>query len=787
MMGDGDGCGRRGGRGVDRDVSLPDYLVKKLRGNILETPVEFEERVRDVCREIWGPGAGASAMLLGKERDSIFQSREAFYVVEATLSRQVSYVQRKGHSVAELVKQKRKEGQFAKGYIVVREEPTPEQRAAATTISGKANCLEIISYAQLRNMLFEGLSYLALRDKAPFGSISRPGGDEADSEVRRNEFVEGDLLEVDRDKTVDVDGLLTRVEKGERIAITGEFGIGKSMCCRELYYRLSDAYRSGDSDKVPVYLNLREHREQSDPVEILERHARNIGFAERDRLVAAWRAGFVVLIFDGFDEVSSAGWSQLDGQLRAIRSTNLYGIKLLIESTNHLSPIIISGRSGYFDSTKEMSNALGLRGFSIFRALPFTEKQANKLLERRGKTIELPDWMPLRPLLVSYLINRDLLELVAFDYQAAARGPAWRHFIDLICEREAGQIRGMDADSAKRVIGALASTARTFDHFNASFNHDQFSAAFRSAIGRSPIDTDYALLMRFPGLGPSPNGDGTRAFVDQDIASAAAAIDVEEFVASPYDPRFNQEPYCSIQRPLEQVGVEVVSASDDELTEGTLNAALTSANRAGRHQMGYDVLQVIGLIAASVRDSIILEGVYADTLEFRPDSNMAMVHFDGSVFSEIAIPIDVDSSMLPSFSDCYVGRIIGRAGVKDLPEGKFSDCKFEKFLVTSEEEGSHPTDLPRAVQNTLIILRKLYFQAGSARRESAFYRGVDQSSQRLVPNLLQLIEQQGFATKARLRNNTIYAPVRARSGEVREIMQTPNSNHPLLQLVKDIQ
>ena len=55
----------------------------------------------------------------------------------------------------------------------------------------------------------------------------------------------------------------------------------------------------------PVFVNLRDHYGQTDPAEILHRHARNVGFDKPSHLVRAWRAGFVHLSMDGFDEITA--------------------------------------------------------------------------------------------------------------------------------------------------------------------------------------------------------------------------------------------------------------------------------------------------------------------------------------------------------------------------------------------------------------------------------------------------------------------------------------------------
>ena len=110
--------------------------------------------------------------------------------------------------------------------------------------------------------------------------------------------------------------------------LLGDYGAGKSMTLQHLYTRLCIDYKKGQTTKFPVYLNLRDHYGQTEPSEIIERHARSVGFESPVHLVRAWRAGNVHLILDGFDEVTGLNiqgpggscattaiepWSQLGG------------------------------------------------------------------------------------------------------------------------------------------------------------------------------------------------------------------------------------------------------------------------------------------------------------------------------------------------------------------------------------------------------------------------------------------------------------------------------------------
>src|SRR5207247_1897577 len=114
--------------------------------------------------------------------------------------------------------------------------------------------------------------------------------------------------------------------------------------------------------QFPVFLNLRDHHAQTDSVEVLERHARRLGFPSPSHLVRAWRAGYVVLILDGFDEIATPGWTGHVKKLRDIRYNSLQVLREFIREAPAGSGVLMSGREHFFDSPREMLSALNARG-----------------------------------------------------------------------------------------------------------------------------------------------------------------------------------------------------------------------------------------------------------------------------------------------------------------------------------------------------------------------------------------------------------------------------------------
>ena len=118
-------------------------------------------------------------------------------------------------------------------------------------------------------------------------------------------------------------------------------------------------------------INLRDHYGQDDPAEILHRHAKSVGFGTPHHLVRAWRAGYVHLLLDGFDEITAL---YIQGQWRRLKDNRyraMAGIRRLIQehprslgsaSTQFASRagLLVAGRAHFFDNPSERRRALGL-------------------------------------------------------------------------------------------------------------------------------------------------------------------------------------------------------------------------------------------------------------------------------------------------------------------------------------------------------------------------------------------------------------------------------------------
>jgi hypothetical protein len=293
-----------------------------------ESDTDFENEVRRLARAKW-PSAqySGAAMLAGRERDGVFETEESINFVEATVSAGASKARDDSRKLFKAIADHNRTGSLrvATGWFVTKNEPTADQRKEVQD-AGKGQ-VRALSFSQFQQSLVDVRAYIAARKNHGFGSVQDFATGSKSPSVA---FVEIGLSDTKSGSTMFVDDVVDGTLKGKHFAIVGQYGAGKSMALREIFLRLCEKYSRGQTSKFPIYINLREHSGQRDPVEILERHARSIGFESTSSLVRAWRAGFVVLVVDGFDEVTSLGVQGSWKKLRDLRTRSLEGIRKLL-------------------------------------------------------------------------------------------------------------------------------------------------------------------------------------------------------------------------------------------------------------------------------------------------------------------------------------------------------------------------------------------------------------------------------------------------------------------------
>lgn len=411
---------------------------------------DFENEVRRIARVKW-PSArySGAAMLEGRERDGIFETEESINFVEATVSAGAGKAREDTRKMFRAISSHNKTGvlKIAIGWFVTKNEPTADQRKEVQE-HGKGQ-VKAVSFSQFQQSLVDVRGYLAARKTHFFGSVQSFSVGSRKPDI---EFVEIGIKSITREVLFSLPELVNGVLSGGHYAITGQYGAGKSMVLREIFLRLEERYIKGGNSQFPVYINLREHSGQRDPVELLERHARNIGFDSPSSLIRAWRGGFVVLLIDGFDEIASLGVQGSWKKLRDLRMRALEGVRRLIRESTQCG-VLVAGRAHYFEDDGELCQALGLSNATTLAIDEFTAEQVKAFLAKFPASTnnrKLPDWLPTRPLLLGYLAARGLLTEISDGSEELDAVEGWDYLLSRIYPREQDIEKNLDGTTLRK-------------------------------------------------------------------------------------------------------------------------------------------------------------------------------------------------------------------------------------------------------------------------------------------------------------------------------------------------
>lgn len=752
--------------------------------------LEFEEEVRTVARALW-PSAryGGVENIENVEHDAVYFTFDTVQCIEATVSRTVKKAEHDGNKLKKAInKWTGTDDRLAKGWFITKYDPTPEQTKAIKKIDPR---ITAISFRRFKARLFDIHRYHQLRVNAHFGSAANPAIDDETFE----HYVPVDfalLDETEERKTISFSQVLDDVAKGHRFAVVGDYGIGKSMNLRELYMRLVSASMSDRSINAPVHINLRDHWGQRSPSAALTQHAEDIGYGSSEQLIAAWRAGFVHILLDGFDEVAAPGWS---GDIASLRSTRRRAVELVrqfISQTPKGAAVVVAGRRHYFDSLPELQEAMfGSHAHTLLELSEFTEEQVAEYLQS-WSIKNIPHWLPLRPLLLGHLASRKIFGLDLHEAtQGMSQAESWDWLLDKISAREAEIEAGLSGNVVREIIERLASLARKGTSGVGPISQREIRDVFVKLRGQEPSDSEQAILQRLPGLARDPDfEEGSRSFIDADFASVAQARDMSNYALNPYQDIHEQA--HSWAAALSGLGIDVAAYQYTKIApnNGQLMHAHKNASRHDLYVAQADLVRMSIELGYSPSESVYVDSVHIPSLALPDDlPDLKDVTFSNCLFDRIDFGGNVDPLSVPSFNNCYVHAIYGRLTRSDLPDGKFSDtCDIDEYPDAMERNAAVAnSDLPAGVRVVLIVLRKLYMQPGRGRLESALSRGLPQEERQRVAGCLSILQKENMATMVRVKSRTIWTPNRAAQQRAFRFIEAPRgSGDPLYMLASSL-
>ncbi|MFC8917145.1 hypothetical protein ACFT5C_15375 [Streptomyces sp. NPDC057116] len=743
---------------------------------------EFEEEVRTVARALWPSARDDGSMNIdGVEHDAVFFTHDIIHCIEATVSRRKDKAEHDGKKLSrEINKRTGSNGRVARGWFVTLEDPTPEQTKALRAIDRR---IVPISFKRFKARLFDAHLYHQRRQCLPFGSATNP----ADRKAALEPYIPAEFQAADGDNgdvPPSFESLIARISAGERFCVVGDYGMGKSMTLREAYLRLSQLHREDKTLRHPVHLNLRDHWGQRSPRVALTQHAEDLGYDRPDQIISAWRAGYVDVLLDGFDEIAAPGWSSDVVELRYSRRRAVELVRNFFDQTDAKASVIVVGRRSYFDSLQELKSSLfDGEACTLLELTEFNEQQIEEYLSEKN-WYALPDWLPKRPLLIGYLAARDMLDSDVQSTNGMSAAAGWDWLLEQISRREARIETGIDGQTIRRTIERLASVARKSASSLGPLTYSEITEGFKFTRGREPSDDQRTILHRLPGLGSDPNfEEGTRKFIDVDLASAAQARDVSSFILNPFG--LDADNAASWSESLGQSGVDVAALQcATSINAGSVENALLFAKRNDLDVLSADVARVALACGIQVVGSSCRVGdVVIPRIEiYEGCADFSGAHFSRCLIEFLELDGEIEDRFMPTFDSCHFESVIGRFGENDLPRGVFQgNCTFGEFPDMAERNADVlRSSLPRGVRVMVTVLRKLYMQRGRGRAEGAFVRGMPQEDRALVPDCLDVLRREGLVSSIKLNGRTVWLPARSEQKRVREFVAAPRgSGDPL--------
>lgn len=749
---------------------------------LTESGADFEQRGLNLARALHDPmGIQGAVMHEGRERDGLFVGHEDIHAYEFTVARTVDKANKDGKKLAELLKHVgARAGNGLKsrtGWLVTIHEPLAGQRSAIEAIAkNSGERIHIISIATLHQRICNSEMYIQARDNAPFGSIffGQPFDSKPPNVPIELESTTGDHLSVLE--------MATRLTEGQRSLLIGNYGVGKSHTLRELYSSLrKDHFKKGKLTPFPIHINLRDCAGLKTPAEILRRHAEEVGFDHPSGLISAWRAGACVLLLDGFDEIIPSRWFGGAADLKTVRWEALSPIRRLVAETPNGSGIIVAGRSHYFSGQSEMASALGFKSFEQFMVPDFNEDQLTEFLRQAGVEWKLPDWVPSRPLLLGYLVSIDAAQASEVA-TAISRATGWRRFIDAICEREAQMFTAVRPETIRSIMSRVATLARSRSDVTGPVDMEMLRAAFVAVNGLQPDEEGLQLLLRLPGLAAADPEDATeaRVFVDHDLADTAYGLDLAEYAMNPYGETHPLLSVASWATASSDLGIEVAADALTELGVGSpiVMAALVAREKHERFDaVMADLVRVAAELAwdrKQVNSSFLIVGVYFDQLILSDHPVFGATSFRDCVIERLDASGVDESSAIPHFQDALIGLLDGVSAMPKWLESRFTGCEIGRYsTATQTTAGIMQLGIDRESRVALSVLKKVFGQRGSARKEGALSRGLSLGDRSLVPRVLDELVSQGWLVKSASGNNVLYVGVKERRKDARRALDTP--------------
>ena len=718
---------------------------------------QLEEHVRDLASCHWASDAKPET-INGVRFDCVIRKLSDFWIIiEISKEETLDKLRTDIAKVAAVRPYLFSQSIYAQCFFVCNN-PTEQMR-----VTGEGDKVRVMSVQELRGLLIGYDSYFNLRSKQPFGSSVDWRSGESD----KTEYVTVKYSSTDGKHSYTISDISNLLNRGEKIILLGDYGMGKSRCIQETFFALHDDAIA--HWRFPIAIDLRENWGVRRGHELLLRHFDDLGTSEVGktalRLLGNKR---MILLIDGFDEIASQTWSNDPVILRNIRRQSLAAVSDLLKRVD--CGVLITGREYYFNSSGEMFQCLGLdpRVTHVLTcAQEFTESEIHEYLKRLHGMTKIPEWLPKRPLICQIL--SDLKPDVLNDLMTTESGEVrfWSAAVEAICEREASIKSILDATVIKDVLVGVARLTRTKARDVGPLSTREINDVFHAVTGAPPNDETAVILQRLPLLGRVEAQTSDRQFVDTYFLDGLRAEDVCRGIFGQDESLLSETWY----NPLYHFGIRVLSHEISLSPEITGLIRFLRRSCAGSNRvLGGDLVSAI----LSANDGtfafggISLSESHISCLDLS-ESRLSGIEIFNSFIDELIItqahPIDVE------IRNCIIGKVDGVSEAAGLPTW-ISDNEVDKYVRVNTVTRIKQAKLSSEQKVFVTIIKKTFFQPGSGRKEEALLRGLGSPQlKRSSQKILKMLIREGILKTTKGKEGTLYIPQRSYAHRMSEILK----------------
>ena len=654
----------------------------------------------------------------------------------------------------------------AKCFFVMMDMPTDSLRE-----SGKSQHVEVYSLEEFRRLYFDYSNYRYLRGLKRFGSLVDIESGQPDN----TEYVSVNYLNKKNGEKVNIDNIIDMLMQKKRIILKGNFGTGKSRCVKQIFDILSKC--AATNLNYPIAINLREHWGAKHATEIIERHFRDLGIDPLN-FIKTYNNNNVIYLLDGFDEIGTQSWSDDPKKMRRIRETSVIAIKNMAQSIQ--GGMLITGREHYFNTDEEMLECLGMDSTETIILECNDEFSTNEFLELLdnhygGKVPDgliIPDWMPRRPLVMQIII-KCAHELLFNNSEMDDVYEFWHLFIEKLCEREARISPALSSDRIKNILVHIGRLCRTKVRDIGPVTITELSSAFETVNGFPPNDESSIMLQRLPGLGRVDADSPDRQFIDTFILNGLRAEDVINCVNNSDRQLFDQK----WVNPLDRYGCAIVSeyVQKDNKRANLFLGFAKQASQKNNHVLASDIVSSLLMCQCDELDfkNVNIDDSYFSCLLFN-DKQVSNIKITNSYICIVDI---TNAGFLPTteISSCEIVNIIGIPSERGLPS-QIRNNDIENYQTISTISRIKKARLQPSQQIFVTIIKKIFFQPGSGRKEEALFRGLGEAADRkIAEKIINKLLDEKIIHKIRGNEGFVYTPVRGFTGRPSRTLCKPSS------------